>query len=154
MIKLTLDPASVDRTVDYVEQMKQRIFAGMRAGMREAMQALAGDVIARVHSRTGELVEAIERSPRVKETAEVIRGTIAAKVGRKPIGIWLEEGTHVRAVKGNLYGFTAADGNTVFTRGHRAFDVKPHPILNPALDAMRQPIMEIIAARVREATAA
>jgi hypothetical protein len=89
----------------------------------------------------------------VTETPEVIRGTVSADIGQKHIGLWLEEGTHVKAVQGNLYGFVEPDGKTFFTRGHKAFDVKPHPILNPALDNLRAAIFDNLQKRVDEAIA-
>lgn len=160
MIDLELDPRSVDSTIDYVDQMRQRILQGVRVGMNDAMQALAWNVVDKlqgspIQSRSGKLMGGILGSPRVTENADYVRGSVAGRSSDgKPIGLWLEEGTHVPAVEGKLFAFTTPDGNTVFTRGHRAFDVKPHPFLNSSLDAMRQPIMDIIAARVREATAA
>lgn len=156
MIQLQVERASVDAVQDYLERVKQRILAGIRAGMQEAMENLAGTAIeqmsaAGIQSRSGALVEAIGDSPKATETTEVIRGTVSSNVGIKNLGLWLEEGIHDPAVKGKLYQFTAPDGSTVYTRGHRAFDVKPHPFLNPALEASKQPIMDVIAARVAEA---
>jgi hypothetical protein len=157
VINLKVDRASVDSTVAYIDQVKERILAGIRSGMQEAMEGLAGAVESKLEgdpivSRTGELASAIAKSPKVTETATIIRGTVTADVGLKHLGIWLEEGTHVPAVDGKLYEFTEADGDTFFARGHRAFDVKPHPFMNPALDEMKAPIMQIIADAVAEAT--
>ena len=157
MLDFKVDQASVDATVDYVEQVKQRILEGVRSGMLEAMQGLAGTVADKLHgspivSRTGALLSAIEGSPKVTETDAIIRGTVTADVGAKHLGIWLEEGTHVPAVEGKLYQFTEADAGTFFARGHRAFDVKAHPFMNPALDEFKAPIMQIIADAIAAAT--
>lgn len=158
MITLVLEQSSVDGVSAYLDRVKQRVLAGVRVGMQESMQELAGQtveqmVIAGVVSRKGELLTAIESSPKVTETAKVIRGTVSADIGKKHIGLWLQEGTHVKAVKGNLYGFMGADGGTVFTRGHKAFDVRPHPILNPALDVMRAAIFDNLQKHMDEAIA-
>lgn len=158
MISLVLDQSSADGVNAYVDRVKQRIFERLHVGMQEEMTELAGAVLAQmpqagIVSRTGKLATAIQSSPSVEETSEVIRGTVSADVGKKHLGLWFQEGTHVKAVAGKLYGFTAPDGNTVFTRGHKAFDVKPHPILNPALDRMRQQIFNRLQQDVNEALA-
>lgn len=159
MINLRLDPASVDEVQDYLEVTRTRILAAIRSGMGEAMQALAYNVADKfsgnpIVSRSGDLLGGILGSPHVSETNEVIRGTVSA-IGAdgKPVGLWLEEGTHVEAVDGTLFQFTEADEGTFYSRGHRAFDVKPHPFMNPSLREMKQPIMDIIAARLSEALA-
>jgi hypothetical protein len=136
--------------------VKERILEAVRVGMREAMEGLAWTVADKLQgnpivSRSGKLLGAVLGSPKVTETADVIRGTVTADVGEKHLGIWLEEGTHVQAVEGKLFQFTPADENTVYTRGHRAFDMKPHPFMNPSLAEFKAPIMEIIASRVAEA---
>ena len=157
MIALTLDPGSVEGVKDYLEETRRNILLAIRGGMQEGMEALAWDVADKfagnpIVSRSGELLGGILGSPKVTETTEVIRGTVAAvSANGKPIGLWLEEGTHVPVVKGSLFQFTEPDGKTLYTRGHRAFDVKPHPFMNPSLREMKQPIMDIIAARLSEA---
>lgn len=149
MIQMVLERSSVGDVNAYLDRVKQRIFAGVRGGMQQSMDELAYGVADKlfgnpIHSHTGELAGAILGSPKVTETPEVIRGTISSDVGKKHIGLWLEEGTHVRAVQGKLFGFTAADGNTFFTRGHKAFDVKPRPFMNPTLHALSAQIFENI----------
>lgn len=156
MINLVIDQASVDSVQSYVEKVRLRILDGIRTGMQEAMQGLAWTVADKLSgnpivSRSGELLGAVLGSPKVTETPQVIRGTVTAEVGKKHLGIWLEEGTHVPAVAGKLFQFTPPDGETVYSRGHRAFDVKPHPFMNPSLQEFKAPIMEIISARVAEA---
>lgn len=156
MIRLTLKQSSVDSVEAYMERVRQRIFANVRAGMQQAMEQLAGTVAEKLHgdpivSRTGELEAAVLASPKVRETALVIQGRVSADIGQKHFGIWFEEGTHVPAVPGHLYGFTEPDGETFFTRGHRAFDVKPHPILNPSLREDKPAILQIIADRISAA---
>ena len=158
MLTFTLDPSSVDATVDHVEAVRHRILAAIREGMMEAMQGLAWTVADKLSgnpivSRSGELLGAILGSPKVTETAEIIRGTVSSDVGAQHLGLWLEEGTHIKAVEGKLYGFTPPDGKTFFTHGHRAFSIKPHPFMNPSLREYKSTIMEIIVAKVAEATA-
>lgn len=160
MIQLQVDPASVSTVEDYVEQIRRRILLAIREGMMEGMTALAWNVADKMSgnpivSRSGDLLEGVLDSPKVTETPEVIRGTVSGRsADGKPVGLWLEEGTHVPAVKGDLYQFTEPDEGTLYARGHRAFDVKPHPFMNPALADMREPIQNIIAARLEEAVAA
>lgn len=164
MIELKVDQASVDRTVDYLEAVRQRIFAAVHAGMEEAMEGLAGEAInqleaAGIHSRTGQLLENIGNSPRVTETTDLIIGKVKAeremKLGGRTfigyVGTALDEGFHVKAVPGHLYQFTEPDADTLFTQGHQAFDVKPHPFLKRAIEAYESPLMDIIRARVQEA---
>jgi hypothetical protein len=156
VIQFAIDEASVDRVEDYLEQTRQNILAGIRIGMREAMEGLSWDVADKLQgspivSRTGKLLGAILGSPKVSETADVIRGTVSSDVGQKHIGLWLEEGTSVKAVEGKLFHFTTADGKSVFTHGHKAFKVAPHPFLNPSLAEYKSTIMEIISQKVGEA---
>ena len=165
MLVVTVTPQSVDQTIDYVERTKQRIFEKMREGMTEAMEGLAAEVVseagaAGIQARTGALFADILKSPRIRENAEAITGTVSTlsemtSGGRKfrgYLGTALDEGFHVKAVKSKgPYQFTAADGETFFTQGHIAFDIKPHPFLHRAKEAFTQPIMEIIANRVAEA---
>lgn len=162
MLIVTANP---DGALDYLERTKQRIFAGMREGMQEAMDTLAGGAVqeaaaAGVRARTGQLFSDILASPRIRETADAIRGTISTASemtsgGRKfkgYLGTAIDEGFHVRAVQARSpYEFTDADGETFFTRGHIAFDVKPHPFLRRTKEAFTQPIFDIIEARVAEA---
>lgn len=164
MIELKVDQASVDRTVDYLEAVRQRLFAGVRTGMLEAMEGLAGEAInqlegAGIHSRTGQLLENIGNSPSVEETTHLMIGKVKAEREMKLhgrtflgyVGTALDEGYHVMAVPGHLYQFTEPDVNTLYTRGHQAFDVKPRPFLVRAIEAYKSPLMDIIRARVQEA---
>jgi hypothetical protein len=162
-IQLVLDPASVTKTTEYVAQEQESILLAVRAGMQEAMQRLAWQVIDRMQgepitSRSGALLGAILDSPKVTETAETIRGTVSSDVGAKHVGLWLEEGTHVPEVQNSLFEFTEPDAQTLYTRGHRAFDVKPHPFLNPTLREYETTITQIITdavdAAMNEAAAA
>lgn len=156
MLQLAVDEASVAGVTDYLEQTRQNILAGIRQGMQEAMEGLSWTVADKLQgnpivSRSGKLLGAILGSPKVTETDTVIRGTVSSDVGQKHLGLWLEEGFSVQAVKGTLFQFTAADGNSVFTHGHRAFKVAPHPFLNPSLEEYKPTIMDIIAAKIGEA---
>lgn len=164
-VALVLDPASVTETTDYLEEAREKILAAVRTGMQEAMEGLAGEAVsmmsaAGIHQRTGELAENIEDSPKVTETKEVIRGTVSAERditlgGRKSkhVGLWMEEGYHVPEVTGKLFQFTDADWDTLYSRGHRAFDVKPHPFMDPALREYETTITQIITDAVEGALA-
>jgi hypothetical protein len=164
MLQIIFEQQSVDSVVSYVERVKQRIFVQMRLGMQEAMEGLAGEVVSQastagIQARTGQLFSDILNSPKVRETAELIIGRVTAESemtsgGRKfkgYLGTAIDEGFHVAAVEGNLFQFTASSGGTLYSRGHTAFDVKPHPFLREARVAFTDPIMEIINARVAEA---
>lgn len=164
MLQIVIEQRSVDSVVGYVERVKQRIFAQMHLGMQEAMEGLAGEAVSQasaagIQARTGQLFSDILNSPKVRETAELIIGRVTAESemtsgGRKfkgYLGTAIDEGFSVRAVSGKLFQFTASDGNTLYSRGHTAFDVKPHPFLRQAKEAFTDPIMEIISARVAEA---
>ena len=158
MIQLVVEQSSVDGVQAYVERVKQRVLAGIETGMQESMEGLAWTVADKLQgnpimSRSGDLLGAVLASPKVKVYATAIRGTVSTK-GAKPgrnLGLWLEEGTHVPGVRGKLFAFTPPDGETVFTRGHKAFDVKPHPFMNPSLKEYKAQILQTIADRVAEA---
>jgi hypothetical protein len=157
-LALYLDPASVDQTQEYINQVRQRILAGLRAGMMEAMEGLAWNVADKLSgnpivSRSGDLLGAVIASPHVSETAEILRGTVHADVGAKHVGLWLEEGTHVPAVENHIFGFSPTNGETVFTRGHKAFAVRPHPFMNPSLHEFEGRIIQILTESVEVATA-
>jgi hypothetical protein len=157
-VELVVKPESVDEVLEHVDVVRQRILEGIRGGMKQAMEDLAYNVADKLFgnpivSRSGELATAILESPKVTETPEVIRGTVTADVGRKHLGIWLEEGTHVPAVDGKLYEFTEPDSGSFYTHGHVAFQVKAHPFMNPSLKEYQTTIMQIIADSVAEATA-
>lgn len=164
MLQLVIEQRSVDSVVDYVERVKLRIFQKMHEGMQEAMEGLAAEAVSQasaagIQGRTGQLFMDILGSPRVKETPELITGTVSAQSemtsgGRKfkgYLGTAIDEGFHVKAVEGKLLKFTEADSDTLYRLGHTAFDVRPHPFLRQAKKAFTSPIMEIIAARVAEA---
>lgn len=161
MIGFQVDPHSVAEIEDYLEQTKRNIFANVRKGMKESMEGLAATVAEKLEgnpivSRTGELLAHVLASPKVKETQRYIRGTVDAELGKKHLGLWLEEGTHVPATigtsKAKIYQFAPADGDSVFTHGHRAFQVQPHPFMNPSLEQFQPTILDIIANAVEEAT--
>ena len=141
---------------DYLEQTRKNILSGVRIGMGEAMEGLSWNVVDKLQgnpiiSRSGKLVGAVLGSPKVTETADYIKGTVSSVVEGKPRGLWLEEGTSVPAVTGNLYHFAAADGGSVFTHGHAAFKVAPKPFLNPSLREYSPTIVDIITAKVQGA---
>src|ERR1019366_5006525 len=146
----------VPATQDYLEQVRQRILAGVRAGMFEGMDGLAATMVERlseaVTTRTGELAAALLRNPRVFEKEdEYIEGSEVARTGNKHssnLGLWLEFGTSVPATVqgkfGKLFSFTAADGDSVYTHGHKAFQVAPHPFFNEAFREYYQTILDTI----------
>jgi hypothetical protein len=155
MLDFAVDEASVTGVKDYLEQTRQNILAGIRSGMKEAMDGLSWTVADKLQgnpivSRSGELLGHILGSPKVTETASYIKGSVDAELGKKHLGLWLEAGTNVPAVQGKLYQFTTADGNSVFTHGHKAFRVAPHPFMNPSLNEYRSTILDIITQRISE----
>ena len=155
-VNLMLDPASVDETTAYLREAPAKILTAVRGGMLEAMKGLAQAAeeeffAAGLKRRSGALLEAIEGSPKVTVSGDLVRGTVATDVGRKHVGLWLEEGIHDPAVAGNLYEFTEPDAGTIYTRGHRAFDVKPHAFLNPALQQSEGFIVETLQQAINEA---
>jgi hypothetical protein len=164
MLQVVVERRSVDSAFAYMERTRQRIFQKMREGMQEAMEGLAAEAVSQataagIQPRTGQLFEDILASPKVRETAELIRGTVSAESdmtigGRKfrgYLGTALDEGYNVPSFDSKVFQFTSADGNTFFTRGHVAFDVKPHPFLHRAKEAFTAPILEIIEAKIAEA---
>ncbi len=183
MLQVVIEQRSVDQVESYLEKTKLKIFAMMHQGMEESMEALAEAAVSEMHAagitnRTGDLEANILASPKVTETAERIRGTVGAEGNitlggkrSKHIGLWMEEGYSVPAVKlsdtsqRRYYnktgqGFSlhkafkfapSGGGGVVWASGHAAFTVRPHPFLNPAIRRMTTPIMEIIEARVAEA---
>jgi hypothetical protein len=158
MLDFQVDPASAARVDAHLETTRQRVLAGIRNAMQEAMEGLAWTVADKLQgnpivSRSGRLLGAVLGSPKVKETDTVIRGTVSADVGGKHLGLWLEDGTHVPAVAGKIFSYTAPGGEQVFARGHKAFEVKPHPFMNPSLQEYKATILQMIAARVTEAVA-
>lgn len=159
MIALSVDPRSVAQVEDYLAQTKRNIFAKVRTGMKEAMEGLAWTVADKLQgspivSRSGELLGHVLASPKVTETQRYIRGSVDAELGNKHLGLWLEEGTHVPATIGTsnakIYQFTRADGNSFFTHGHRAFQVAPHPFMNPSIEQYQPTILDLIAAKLQE----
>ena len=160
-----VDPASAAEVDDYLYGVRDRILNGIRGGMQEAMELLAGTAADNVQSLTsqtrqgpGGLVAALLQSPRVWENATAIGGFVSGYVPNKgDVALWLERGTSVPALQGangKLYGFYEAGGESVFTHGHRAFKVAPHPFMSTALDQDRSMIFEIIQQRVADAVAA
>lgn len=151
-LALYLDPDSVRETEDYLAEMRQRILGAIRSAMWEAMEGLAWKVADKfqgnpIISRSGHLLGNILESPQVTETAEIIRGTVSTDVfkDQKHVGLWLEEGVHIPAVTAKLFQFTPPGGETMYTRGHRAFDIKPHAFMNPSLREYETKITQIIA---------
>lgn len=166
MIELEVNQPSVDQTVEWLESVRLKIFAGVRDAMEEGMLDLAGVVLvemsaAGIKNRTGDLAESIIKSPKVTETATAISGRVKAegqmKLGGRTflgfLGTALDEGYHVPDVDGNLYQFSEPDGDTLYRRGHVAFDVKPHPFLREASEAYSPTLIELIEARVNEVVA-
>jgi len=166
MIELQVDQASVDNTIEWLESVRLKIFAGIRESMEEAMLDLAGVAVAEMTSagiknRTGELAENIIKSPHVSENRETIVGRVTAKAdmtlaGRTFFGFLgtaLDEGYHVPEVDAALYQFTEPDAGTLYSRGHMAFDIKPHPFLSRASDVYAPTLIELIETAVNDAVA-
>lgn len=152
----TVDTSGVNAWQDAA---RQRIFGAVREGLQAGMESLAWTVAdklqgAPITSRSGALLGAILGSPKVTENAALIRGTVSSDVGKKHLGLWLEEGISVRSTKGDgaqLYQFFPADGASVFTHGHAAFSVKGKPFLTPSLEQDAPTILDLIQAKLREA---
>jgi hypothetical protein len=158
MIAFEVDQASVAGVTDYLEQTRKNILAGIRTGMQEAMEGLSWNVADKLQgnpivSRSGRLLGAVLGSPKVTETETYIKGTVSSMVDGKPRGLWLEDGISVPAVAGVLFHFTAADGKSVFTHGHAAFQIAGRPFMNPSLQEYSPTIVDMIFAKVSEATA-
>ena len=167
MLEIKVDQSSVDSTLDYLERVKQRILDGVRAGMAEGMQVLAANTVAEmaaagIQNRTRALAENVLNSPHLSENENSISGKVyaGARVKAKGGGMYssnlgniLNMGFADPAV-GNepMHQITAPDGYTSWARGHVAFDVKPHPFFRKALAVSESPIMDLIRARVAEAT--
>ena len=154
MLQLTVDNTAV---LDYMQAVQMRIFAGIREGMAQVVEGLGntvagfadGEVIV---SRSGAFIGAVLGSERVTENDTYIRGTVSGMVGKKPMGLWFDEGTSVPEVRVRMYQFFPPDGESVWTHGHAAFQVAPHPIMNRSLETYAPTILEIISAKCAEAT--
>jgi hypothetical protein len=155
MIQMDVDGSGV---IDYLDATREKILQAVRVGMQEAMVGLAHQVVSHtggggtdIVSRSGRFVGAVLGSPKVSETDAYIKGTVSGIVDGKPMGIWFDEGTSVPAVAGTLFHFTAADGASVFTHGHGAFKVAPHPIMNKSLEEYKPILIDIITAKIQGA---
>ena len=161
MIDFQLDRASVQAQSDYLEQVRQNILAAIRAGMAEGMEGLAETVVERLgeatKTKTGDFAASILRSPRVTEKPDAyIAGTVTTATSKwRNLGLWIEYGIDVPATvdtsKAVLFGFTAAGGDSIFTHGHAAFQVAPHPFFNPAFQEYFPTILDTINQRIFEA---
>jgi hypothetical protein len=169
VIAFEVDPKSVASSLSYIESVKQNILEAVRAGMAEGMDVLAENTVDAMHSagiekRSGDLEERVLKSPRVTEDEAFIRGRVSAhslvkaRGGKEYInnlGNILNMGFREKAVKKvPMHEITAADGDTYWARGHRAFDVKPHPFFRRAVEVSEAPIMDLIRNRVADAVKA
>jgi hypothetical protein len=157
MLAFEVDQASVTEVTDYLEQTRQNILAGIRQGMQEAMEGLSWTVADKLQgspivSRSGKLLGRVLASPTVTATPHYIKGTVDAELGLAHLGLWLEAGTNVPAIPGKLFQFVPADGASVFTHGHAAFQVKAHPFMNVSLNQYKPTLLDIITGRIAEAT--
>ena len=163
MIAYQVDQASVDRTVEHLESVRLRIFAGVREAMQEGMQGLAETAVvemgaAGIQRRTGSLAENILKSPKIFENRWSIMGRVTAKgkmkIGGREflgfLGTALDEGYRVPPVTCAMHEIVAADGNTFWARSHVAFDVRPHPFLRPASAAYMPTLLDLIESRIHE----
>lgn len=163
MIGYFVDQSSVDQTVEYLGTVRLRIFEQVRLGMAEAMEGLGATAIeqmaaAGIQSRTGKLEAGFEQYS-VRENRNVIVGLITPKrdmtiKGRTfPgfVGTALDEGFRVPQIEGKFLQFTSATGDTLYSRGHVAFDVAPHPFLRAASERFAPTLIDIITERVNAA---
>jgi hypothetical protein len=165
MLDVKVDQSSVDSTLGYMQRVKIKILEGVRVGMAEGMELLAGNTVAELYAagvqrRTGALEEGILRSPRITEDANLIRGRVKAMALVKArggelyvnnLGNILNRGFHDPAVSSPVHRFTEPGEGTFWARGHIAFDVKPHPFFRRAVAVSESPIMDVIRQRVSEA---
>lgn len=147
----------IEAQQDYLETVRLNILAAIRVGMYEGMRGLADAEAEAAPRRTGDLQDAILRSPRITEKIDsYIAGEVSTQTPKfRNKGLWIEFGISdpdtIGSEKGVLYGFTAADGKSVFTHGHRAFKIAPHPFFNPTFQGYYPTILEIINQRITEA---
>ena len=152
------EDGSAERVPAAFEQARERLKDAIRAGMRQAMQELAEYVVSAklsggvLQRRSGNLVNAVMSSVRIKVTDEFVAGSINAKPPKMPNeGYWQEFGTNHPAITGRMRVFAAPDGSIVFTRRTRTFQIAPKPFMNPSLHERESNIMDTIRAKVREA---
>lgn len=167
MLEFYVDQKSGDSTVDYMEAVKQKVLQGIREGIAEGMEILAGNTVfameaSGIQARTGLLEKNILESAGVSEDADVIRGRVSAfsRVKEKGGGTYvsnlgniLDLGFHDPAEKGKtapMYQFAAANGESAWTHGHKAFSVQPHPFFRRAVEVSEAPIMDVIRSRLAE----
>ena len=107
----------------YFEQSRQKLVAGIRDGMRQAMTGLAQYIVSSklqgevLHERKGTLAKAVLKSVRVSGNgdSEAIRGSVAAIPKEPDIaneGLWQEVGINQPALAGKLNVFVAPGGAT------------------------------------------
>jgi hypothetical protein len=80
MIKFTTDPQPA---LDHLKEMKYRILEAVRLGMSEGMAGLGGHAAANAPVFTDALRARLIASPKVRETATAIVGTVDGDVGKK-----------------------------------------------------------------------
>ncbi len=152
VIRFEVKADSPGRLKSYLDGMRDKVIASIRAGMLSAMQKLAAATVSKmgeagIQPRTGLTATSILKSPKVSavNSGDAIRGTVSAWNGHKPIGLWLGGGTNVPAVVSKkVMAFIAPDGTLVFTRKHKAFTTRARPFLNEALSDSREMITETI----------
>jgi len=166
MIEYEVDHASVDRTVEWLDAVRLKIFDGIREAMEESLLELAGITVAEmraadIQNRTGELAENIINSPRVHESQEVISGRVTAKgdmsiQGRTFLGFLgtaLDEGYTIPPQDDVVWSAVNGDGAKEYRHGHTAIKVAPHPFLREAQQKWMPSFVELVEARVNEVIA-
>lgn len=166
MIELAVDQSSVEHTIDWLEAVRLKIFAGIKDAMIDKIEDLAAITVAEmtaagIHRKTGALVEDILESPGTGENAKEIwtrvlpksNMTLAGRTFFGYLGTALDEGYHVPPIDGAIYQFTDPDGETLFRRGHVAFDVKPHPFLRESQKIWEPGFFDFVEQRINEVIA-
>lgn len=152
MITFEVDSGSVQQVASRLERARSRILEAIQVGMREAMVGLADFAASRAPVRSGALLAAILKSPKVTTNSTVVRGTVSGDVGKKHVALWQELGIKVPAVSGKFMAFND-QGEQFFIQSHKAFQVPGKPFMNPALQEYKEQIIETIRGRVNEAVA-
>ena len=148
----------VTPAVDHLEQTRQSILGGIREAIDQGMHQLAEDVAAKLHgdpinTRTGDLLDAVLRSPRVFSTDTAIIGEVTTQSAKwRNKGLWLEFGTHM-PTKGR--GLPMYPRQFLLTRSAvsgSGYRIEPKPFFNPTAQADFPTIIDNIQAKIAEAT--
>ena len=189
MIELQVDQASVNRTIEYLQAVRLKIFENVLEAMQAGKDDLAVAVVMAavdqgIQARTGKYFDEVLASASAGDIGPEINCSVEIDstmgMQAKHIGIWLSKGFHDPAVKlsdtgqrrkyrkalrngWNASGYMhkafciSAGGSIKWASAHKAFDVRPRPFPQQALEAWLPSFLETvkgaIAAAVEEAHA-